>query len=34
MKIVRTNPLSAAQLGLWFKYQMVPHSAAFVVDIA
>jgi amino acid adenylation domain-containing protein len=34
MKIVRTSPLSAAQLGLWFKYQLAPQSEAFVVDIA
>jgi amino acid adenylation domain-containing protein len=34
MKIVRTSPLASAQLGLWFKYQMAPHSMAFTVEIA
>jgi amino acid adenylation domain-containing protein len=33
MKIVRTSPLSAAQLGLWFKHQMTPGSPAFIVGI-
>ena len=32
MKIVRTSPLSSAQLGLWLKYQMAPHSMGLVVD--
>jgi amino acid adenylation domain-containing protein len=33
MKIVRTSALSAAQLGLWFKHQMMPASPAFIVGI-
>lgn len=33
MKIVRTSPLSSAQLGLWLKYQIVPRSPAFIVGI-
>jgi amino acid adenylation domain-containing protein len=33
MKIVRTTALSAAQLGLWMKYQMMPASPAFITGI-
>jgi amino acid adenylation domain-containing protein len=33
MKIVRTSPLAAAQLGLWFKYQVMPGSQGFVTGI-
>jgi pristinamycin I synthase 3 and 4 len=34
MKIVRTSALSAAQLGLWLKYQMMPGNPAFITGIA
>jgi hypothetical protein len=33
MKIVRTVSLSAAQSGLWMKYQMMPASPAFMTGI-
>ncbi|MGZ5195302.1 MAG: AMP-binding protein, partial [Ramlibacter sp.] len=33
MMIVRTSSLSAAQLGLWMKYQMMPGSPAFLTGI-
>jgi amino acid adenylation domain-containing protein len=33
MKIVRSSSLSAAQLGLWMKYQMMPGSPAFLTGI-
>jgi amino acid adenylation domain-containing protein len=33
MNIVRSSSLSAAQLGLWMKYQMIPGSPAFLTGI-